>query len=351
MASWTGVTTNAGVRLMAGWTSGTTLNIDKAVAGEGCAPIVSLLAQTALVKEKQEISIVSSKIENDARKIKVQIQSGEEGYLLNQIGLFASVDGGEQVLLALFQNERGIDIPSFAESPDFLYTFYCLLTVSNEGDFSITVNPSALVSYETMEAFVEEKTASEVSKKFIETESRTFSMEDVLQYGENVNYEWYRVSDATPNYYDLIGGEFVCNYDDGMGDVVHKITGADIQKVEDVLVLFGGFVFVVYTDNAYYYSPTYGDLSFAKGIYFKDIEGARSNSLTINAKEMLDPQYLPCDIEAQGTASAFLNRTTPVNTSDGNYYDYMARGSRFHSVDNPDEEWVDYDGAINWQYG
>lgn len=154
MASWVGVTTNAGARLMANWTSGTVLNIDMAVAGTGIASAVSLLAQTALVEEKQKISIVSSKVENDARKIKIQIQAHEEGYVLNQIGLVASLDGGEQVLLALFQNERGIAIPSVAESPDFLYTFYCFLTVSNQGEFSITVDTSALVAYGTMQDFV-----------------------------------------------------------------------------------------------------------------------------------------------------------------------------------------------------
>lgn len=191
MASWVGVTTNAGARLMANWTNGTVLNIDKAVAGTGIASAVSLLAQTALVEEKQKISIVSSKVENDARKIKVQIQAPEEGYILNQIGLFASLDGGEQILLALFQNERGIVIPSIAESPDFLYTFYCFLTVSNQGEFSITVDTSALVAFGTMQDFV--------AKKIESHNSDESSHEDIRQaVQEQAKKPFFIISEVEP---------------------------------------------------------------------------------------------------------------------------------------------------------
>lgn len=154
MASWNGVTTNAGIRLMANWTGGACLTIVKAVAGTGTVSAVSLLAQQALVNERQTVSIVSGKIEGEARKIKIQIQAPDEAYRLNQIGLYASLDGGEPTLLALFQHEEGIPIPSAEESPDFAYTFYCFLKVSNQGNFSLNVDTSALVSYGTMREHV-----------------------------------------------------------------------------------------------------------------------------------------------------------------------------------------------------
>ena len=154
MASWIGVITNAGNSLMANWAGGSVINIDKAVAGTGVVSSVSLLAQTDLVGEKQNASIVSSKVENDNQKIKIQIGAPEEGYLLNQIGLFASLDGGDPVLLALYQNETGIPIPSVSESPDFLYTFNGILKVSNQGEFSCTVDSEAYVSQSTLEEYV-----------------------------------------------------------------------------------------------------------------------------------------------------------------------------------------------------
>ncbi len=154
MASWIGVTTNAGAGLMANWTSGSVITVDKAAAGTGVVSAVSLLAQTDLVGEKQNASIVSSKAEKDTQKIKIQISAPEEGYVLNQIGIFAHLDDGEQVLIALFQNETGIPIPSASESPDFNYTFYAYLTVSNQIEFSCILDPAAYVSQSTMEEYV-----------------------------------------------------------------------------------------------------------------------------------------------------------------------------------------------------
>ena len=154
MASWIGVTTNAGARLMANWTNGSVITVNKAVAGTGVVSAVSLLAQTDLVGEKQNASIVSSKAENDTQKIKIQIQAPEEGYVLNQIGIFACLDDGDQVLIALFQNDTGIPIPSTSESPDFVYTFYSYLTVSNQIEFSCIIDPAAYVSQSTMQEYV-----------------------------------------------------------------------------------------------------------------------------------------------------------------------------------------------------
>lgn len=154
MASWIGVTTNAGSHLMANWTNGSVITVNKAVAGTGVVSAVSLLAQTDLVGEKQNASIVSSKAENDTKTIKIQIQAPEEGYVLNQIGIFACLDDGDQVLIALFQNETGIPIPSASESPDFVYTFYAYLTVSNQIEFSCIIDPAAYVSQSTMQEYV-----------------------------------------------------------------------------------------------------------------------------------------------------------------------------------------------------
>lgn len=154
--AWIGVTTNAGVNLMAKWTNGTILNISNAVSGSGTVPEVALLAQTSLVNQKQTVSIISSQAQNDTQKIKIQIQASEESYTLNQIGLYASLDSGTPVLLALFQNSAGVLIPSASESPDFLYTFYAFLKVSNHGEFTINVDSSALVGYGVMQDYVKE---------------------------------------------------------------------------------------------------------------------------------------------------------------------------------------------------
>ncbi len=152
--AWIGAITNAGAQLMANWTSGSVINLDKAVAGTGTVEDIAILAQTGLADERQEAAIISSKTDSNGQRIRVQIGAADEGYLMNQIGMYASLDGGEPVLIALFQNPQGVVIPSADESPDFLYVFNATLEVSNQVVFQVTVDSSAYVSQGTMEEYV-----------------------------------------------------------------------------------------------------------------------------------------------------------------------------------------------------
>lgn len=137
--------------MLAEWMGAVTLNIDEAVAGTGTVPEASLLAQTALANQKQEVSIVSSKRVDKGWKVKVQVVAPYAGYTLNQIGVKGHLEDGASVLLALFQNEDGIPIPSNSESPDFVYSFYGILSISNTGKLAISVDTSALVSTSTLQ--------------------------------------------------------------------------------------------------------------------------------------------------------------------------------------------------------
>ena len=49
-------------------------------------------------------------------------------------------------MIALFQHEDGIPIPSATESPDFVYTFYALISTSNTGEWTVNIDTSALVT-------------------------------------------------------------------------------------------------------------------------------------------------------------------------------------------------------------
>ena len=55
--AWKGVITNSGSELLAQWTAGKTLTITRAAAGTGRVSEAAMLAQTALVSEKQTASI------------------------------------------------------------------------------------------------------------------------------------------------------------------------------------------------------------------------------------------------------------------------------------------------------
>lgn len=156
MAKWTGVVTNKGAELLAAWAEGTTLNIYSAAAGTGTVAEAAMIAQTALAGQKQAASIVSHSKADGATSLKIQLQitAPSTGYTLNQFGIWAKVGSGEGKLLALFQNSEGIDVPSASDSPDFVYTFYGLIMISNTGSISVTVDASAVVTTATMQAAI-----------------------------------------------------------------------------------------------------------------------------------------------------------------------------------------------------
>lgn len=159
------VVTNAGKSLLSTWVAGKTLNIDKATGGTGTVSAAALMAQTALVNEKQILSIIGSENIPGGIRLKVQIAAPPTEYTLNQIGIWGSVDEGESILIALFQDNTGITIPSSASMPDFLYTFFGIVEMSNSGTLSVTIDTSAAVSLETLMLHMEDNTAHGVSNK------------------------------------------------------------------------------------------------------------------------------------------------------------------------------------------
>ena len=181
MAKWTGVVTNKGAELLAAWAEGTTLNIYSAAAGTGTVAEAAMIAQTALAGQKQAASIVSHSKADGATGLKIQLQitAPSTGYTLNQFGIWAKVGSGEGKLLALFQNSEGIDVPSASDSPDFVYTFYGLIMISNAGSISVTVDASAVVTTATMQAAIAAAIA-DIPRPIIGTSAPTTSTVGVV---------------------------------------------------------------------------------------------------------------------------------------------------------------------------
>lgn len=123
MATWNGVITNAGNSLLNEWVNEKTLNFDSAAAGQGTVAAAAMMAQTALVNEKQTASLLGGERVSSGIRLKLRIAAPNTAYTLNQFRVSASVDGGASAMIALFQLEQGVPIPSKTESPDFVYTF------------------------------------------------------------------------------------------------------------------------------------------------------------------------------------------------------------------------------------
>lgn len=148
------VVTNAGKALLQQWAGGGTLTIDGARAGAGAVSQLNLINQTAVTQEKQTLSIISAKQVEGGTQFHVQITAPDAGYTAKQIGIYGHLDSGDSTLIALYQDESGITVPSKAEMPDFVYAFYATIQVGNTGTLSVTLDTSALVTQATLTAAV-----------------------------------------------------------------------------------------------------------------------------------------------------------------------------------------------------
>jgi hypothetical protein len=150
------VVTNQGITLLQQVLEGGQLYLDGAAGGSQAVPPASLMAQAALANQKQTFPIVSATNVDNGKKVNIQIVSRDltAGYTLRQVGLWARVDSGTPVLFAILQDNTGIPIPSEAELPDFAMNFYAVIDFSNEAEFHVIIDPSALVTMGTIEEVI-----------------------------------------------------------------------------------------------------------------------------------------------------------------------------------------------------
>ena len=169
MATWNGVITNAGNSLLNEWVNEKALNFDSAAAGQGTVAAAAMMAQTALVSQKQTASLLGGEKVSSGIRLKLRIAAPNTAYTLNQYGVWASVDGGASAMIALFQLEQGVPIPSKTESPDFVYTFYALISCSNTGTWTVTVDTSACVTQSDMSAAIAEAVKTKQDKIMVKS--------------------------------------------------------------------------------------------------------------------------------------------------------------------------------------
>lgn len=153
---WDASLTDAGVSMISQWAQGTgnKLTITGGVIGEGVVSASQLHALTQLTDQKSTISIQG--FESVANGVKLKLRKTSQGittsFTLNQIGIYAKLDtsGGTPIiadsLIAVYQQDTGILVPTEADSPDFVFTFYGTIQTNYQGDLTINVDTSAILS-------------------------------------------------------------------------------------------------------------------------------------------------------------------------------------------------------------
>lgn len=180
--SWNkSVFTNAGTDMMSEVLSGATMTITKAVGGSGTTEEASLAALTDVQEEKQTLKILgiedaSDSTGNDAgKRIKIQITNGdvEAGYILHQVGVYAKLADGDETLLLIMQDDRGVEIPSHTENSDFVIELFGVMAISNIANIKVTVDPSAVASVKMVNDQVKQiNTKIDDTKKALQDEAK-----------------------------------------------------------------------------------------------------------------------------------------------------------------------------------
>ena len=163
--SWnTSVVTNAGVDLLNESLAGHTLTIESAVGGAGTSTEEELKSATDVAEPKQTFKLIGIDDFEQGKRVGIQITNKgvTESYVLHQIGAKAHLEYEMETptLLFVLQDDRGVEIPTEAENPDFLFEVYAVITISNEANIVVNVSTGVTASV----TYVDETVASAISE-------------------------------------------------------------------------------------------------------------------------------------------------------------------------------------------
>ena len=149
------VVTNAGATLLAAWAGGGVLTITRASAGDQTAPVAQLVNLTALTHEVENLSIMESRVVDGGVRYRVQFDAAPSAYTAKQIGVWGKLGSGAETLIAVYQDEDGIDVPAASDIPDYLFAFFATIQMDNTGELRVTLDTTALVSQAEMAAAIQ----------------------------------------------------------------------------------------------------------------------------------------------------------------------------------------------------
>lgn len=185
--------TAAGAALLSESLSGGALTITRAVSGTGSAD-TDLSEETTVSGDLHELMLLGIEtIEDDdghpARKVSVHTESGDDAYLMHQVGVFGRLNDGEEVLLFLMQDERGVEIPASGTNANFAFDVDILLAVSNKANISLTLAPQVQALMKLVKAEIEKHNAAADAHAATITAAVSAAVKNLSESGEILNEE------------------------------------------------------------------------------------------------------------------------------------------------------------------
>ena len=185
--------TAAGAALLSESLSGGALTITRAVSGTGSAD-TDLSEETTVSGDLHELMLLGIEtIEDDdghpARKVSVHTESGDDAYLMHQVGVFGRLNDGEEILLFLMQDERGVEIPASGTNANFAFDVDILLAVSNKANISLTLAPQVQALMKLVKAEIEKHNADASAHAATITAAVSAAVKNLSESGEILNEE------------------------------------------------------------------------------------------------------------------------------------------------------------------
>lgn len=144
---WKGIITDIGIAKLAECASGDkTMYVDEVYFGTGTVSEENMRYAEDLQETVGEGKIVRKKIQGNTVSIRISIGPQSQEQTIKEVGIYGYVDGDDYVLLALYQNEDGVVIPSTSEFPDFGYMLNAVWNIDNVGNLEVTVDAAAVVT-------------------------------------------------------------------------------------------------------------------------------------------------------------------------------------------------------------
>ena len=147
--------TNAGVDALKKAIGGKKVTITAAKSGTGAVAESKLKEQSALSGTVRNVTIANATSQSEGYRVTLRITNTDvkSSYTFKQLGVFAKIDNGSEILFAILQSENGETVPDESE----LYTYDVSLIIAISDTSNITVNVDK-TSYVTEEELDEHKT-------------------------------------------------------------------------------------------------------------------------------------------------------------------------------------------------
>lgn len=189
--SWNKATiTDTGAALLNESLAGHKLTISGAMGGAGTSDEDELPGQTGVIDQKQTFKLLGIDDVDGGKRVGVQITNEglDETYTLHQIGVTAKLDSeSEEQLLLVFQDERGVEVPTVAEGGDFLFEVYAIIAISNKANITINADSGVCVTQAQVKQSIDaalqdgEYTSKEQAEKIAEEAAATAAAKQAKQ--------------------------------------------------------------------------------------------------------------------------------------------------------------------------